>query len=172
MIFPPNYAEFPDQPKGIKAVLVERSSWVAGLIMNCKKCEPEATTCCARRILDLQVDFAEQCSLVQGVIEAAGHLCIFLPKFHCELSFIEFFWGAMKRYLRDNCDYTFKTLQENMPKALAAVKLSTIRKWEHCMIRWMEAYRWCKSGSISGQGVRFKAVRITQACSGDRSTSI
>ncbi|KAF8239934.1 hypothetical protein L208DRAFT_1235117, partial [Tricholoma matsutake] len=41
----------------------------------------------------------------------------------------------------DNCDYTFKTLQENMLKALAAVKLSTIWKWEHHMIQWMEAYR-------------------------------
>ena len=33
----------------------------------------------------------EQKSSVQEVIEAAGHLCIFLPKFHCELNFIEFF---------------------------------------------------------------------------------
>ena len=44
MIFPPNRAEFPDQPNGIGAVLIERGLWVAGLTMNCKKCEPEATT--------------------------------------------------------------------------------------------------------------------------------
>jgi hypothetical protein len=62
-------------------------------------------------------------------------------RIHCELNFIEFFWGAVKQYLRENCDYSFKTLQENMPKALESVKLSTIRKWEHRMIRWMEAYR-------------------------------
>jgi hypothetical protein len=29
--------------------------------------------------------------LVQEVIEAAGHLCLFLSKFHCELNYIEFF---------------------------------------------------------------------------------
>jgi hypothetical protein len=29
------------------------------------------------------------------------------------------------------CDYTFKTLQENFPKALKSVEISTIRKWEH-----------------------------------------
>jgi hypothetical protein len=39
----------------------------------------------------LQPDFQQQKSLVQEVIEAAGHLCILLPKFHCELNFIEFF---------------------------------------------------------------------------------
>jgi hypothetical protein len=62
------------------------------------------------------------CSL-EEVIKAAGHLCIFLPKFHCELNFIKFFWGAMKRYLCGNCDYTFATLQENLPKALTLVDL-------------------------------------------------
>jgi len=27
-----------------------------------------------------------------------------------KLNFIKFFWGAVKRWLRENCDYTFKTL--------------------------------------------------------------
>ncbi|KAF8168736.1 hypothetical protein BJ912DRAFT_913240 [Pholiota molesta] len=49
--------------------------------------------------------------------------------------------GIKQKYLRNNCDYTFATLQANLPKALASVELSTIRKWEHRMIRWMEAYR-------------------------------
>ena len=39
-----------------------------------------------------------------------------------------------------NCDYSFTTLQENMPNALASVSVETIRKWEHRMKRWMEAY--------------------------------
>jgi len=60
-------------------------------------------------------------SLVQEVIEAAGHICIFLPKFHCELNFIEFFWGAMKKYLREHCDYTYSGLQKNIPDALKSV---------------------------------------------------
>jgi hypothetical protein len=141
MNFPPGYSEFPDMPKGMRQVLVERGLWKEKLHMKCKDCDVKATACCATRILDLQPDFKEQRSLVQEVIEAAGHLCIFLPKFHCELNFIEFFWGAVKRWLRENCDYTFRTLRENLPKALASVGLTTIRKWEHRMIRWMEAYR-------------------------------
>ena len=44
-----------------------------------------------------QPDVLEQKSLVQEVIENAGHLCILLPKFHCELNFIEFFWGTVKK---------------------------------------------------------------------------
>jgi len=62
----------------------------------------------------------------------------------CALSsqnFIEFFWSAVKQYLREHCDYTFNTLKDNMPKALTPVPLETIRRWEHCMQRWMDAYR-------------------------------
>jgi hypothetical protein len=47
----------------------------------------------------------------------------------------------VKRYLWENCDYTFDTLRENMPKAMESVKLEVIRRWEHHMYRWMEAYR-------------------------------
>jgi len=128
--------------KRIKQVLTERGLWNNKLLVQCKgKCNAQESTCCAKRILELQPDFKAQKSLVQEVIEAAGHLCIFLPKFHCELNFIEYFWGAVKRYLRETCDYTFHTLQENMPKALASVQLNTIRRWEHRMVRWIEAYR-------------------------------
>ena len=146
MCFAHDHPEFPGQPKGMRQVLIERGLWRKWLVMQCRKdgtgekCKAEAIDCCARRILDLQLDFQEQKSLVQEVIEAAGHLCIFLPKFHCELNFIEFFWGAVKRYLREHCDYSFETLKENMPKALGSVSIETIRKWEHRMRRWMKAY--------------------------------
>jgi hypothetical protein len=116
--------------------------------LECKKpkqCSVDSIDCCARRLLSQQPDFLEQKSSVQEVIEAAGHLCIFLPKFHCELNFIEFFWGAVKNYLQEHCDYTFDTLKTNLPKALDSVELKTIQKWEHQMIRWMEAYRDGKS---------------------------
>jgi hypothetical protein len=156
MNFPENHPEFPSLPKGMKQVLTERGLWSNSLRMQCKdSCDLDATACCAKRILDLQPDFKAQHSLVQEVIEAAGHLCIVLPKFHCELNFIEFFWGAVKKYLRDNCDYTFATLKENLPKAMASVQLSTIRKWEHCMIRWMEAYR-------SGLGAKDAQMKVKE----------
>ncbi|TFK17381.1 hypothetical protein FA15DRAFT_683542 [Coprinopsis marcescibilis] len=138
MVFPLDHPEYPGQAKGMK----QR----AKLLMCCKntkpkegdnigaekgKCKPESVDFCAKQILDLQPDFKEEKSLVQEIIMEAGHLCIFLPKFHCELNFIEYFWGAVNRYLRENCNYTFTGLQENMPKALASVPVTTIQKWEN-----------------------------------------
>jgi hypothetical protein len=155
MVFSGDHAEFPNQPKGMKQIIVERGLWRNGLLMACKdKCSTVTTltNCCAKRILELQPDFKAQKSLVQEVIEERGHLCIFLPKFHCELNFIEFFWGAVKRYLRENCDYTFNTLKANMPLALRSIPVSTIRKWEHRMIRWMEAYR----GGLNAKDAQFQ----------------
>ena len=141
MVFPKDHREFPDQPKGMKQVLLERGLWVDKLTMKCRqKCSVGSADCCAKRLLELQPDFKEQRSLIQEVIDGAGHLSIFLPKFHCELNFIEYFWGAVKRYLRENCDCTFTTLQENLPKALKSVSVETIRKWEHRMWRWVDAY--------------------------------
>ena len=98
MIFLPDHPQYPNEPKGIKAVLSEQGLYCAQLRGKCKKkCDPKSTICCNKRILELQPDFCAQKSLVQETIEAAGHLCIFLPKFHCELNFIEFFWGAVKK---------------------------------------------------------------------------
>ncbi|KAI6146346.1 hypothetical protein BKA82DRAFT_13154 [Pisolithus tinctorius] len=48
---------------------------------------------------------------------------------------------GMKQYLCSHCDYTFTSLQKNMPQALASVDVHTIQKWEHQMKQWMEAYR-------------------------------
>ncbi|KAJ6617726.1 hypothetical protein B0H10DRAFT_2434264 [Mycena sp. CBHHK59/15] len=48
-----------------------------------------ATDCCMQRVLSLQQDFREEKPLLQLIIEKAGHKCLFLPKFHCELNPIE-----------------------------------------------------------------------------------
>jgi hypothetical protein len=142
MVYPPDHAEFPGQLKGIKAVLSERGLYQGRLRGKCAgSCVPGATDCCNRHILKHQPDFQAQKSLVQEVIERKGHLCIFLPKFHCELAFIEFFWGSTKKYLRENCDYTFDTLKSNMPIAMSSVPLATIRRWELRTRRWMDAYQ-------------------------------
>ncbi|KAJ7127915.1 hypothetical protein C8R44DRAFT_911203 [Mycena epipterygia] len=61
------------------------------------------------------------------------------PRNHCEYPNQP--KGIKARYLREHSDYTFETLKENLPKALASVPIATIRRWEHRMYRWMDAYR-------------------------------
>ena len=100
MIYPSNHSYHPDTPKDVKAILIEHGLWQQWLQGKCEKtCKPDADACCNKHILERQPDFAEQKSLVQETIEAAGHVCLFLLKFHCELNFIEFFWGMVKKYL-------------------------------------------------------------------------
>ena len=48
--------------------------------------------------------FLEEKSMLETVINATGHEVIFYPKFHCELNYyIEYYWSAVKRYARANC---------------------------------------------------------------------
>ena len=56
------------------------------------------TDCCMQQLLSLQDDFKNEKPLLQLIIEGAGHTCLFLPKFHCELNPIELVWGQAKRH--------------------------------------------------------------------------
>jgi len=57
--------------------------------------------CCMQHVLSLQEDFQTEKPLIQSIIEDAGHICLFLPWFHCELNPIEMLWGYGK-----HCMYT------------------------------------------------------------------
>ena len=148
MVFSMDHPDYPNEPKGIKFVLSECGLYQSPLHGKCQsQCDLGATACCNKQILKCQPNFQAQKSLVQDTIEDAGHLCIFLPKFHCELNFIEFFWGKAKKYIQDNCDGTFEALKKNLPLALQSVQLSTICLWEHHMQGWTQ--KLCKSRSRS-----------------------
>jgi len=57
---------------------------------------PDDEWCCMHRVLMLQEDFQSEKPLIQSIIEDAGHICLFLPRFHCELNPIEMLWGFGK----------------------------------------------------------------------------
>jgi len=69
---------------------------------ECKdfKCAEGAMDCCCHHILFNQLDFTCVKSHLEEVIMACGHLCNFYPKFHCELNYIEQYWGAVKLLYR------------------------------------------------------------------------
>ncbi|KIM53833.1 hypothetical protein SCLCIDRAFT_17815 [Scleroderma citrinum Foug A] len=86
--------------KGMAQILTERGFNVTHLKAQCKQCEPSATTCCCRRILFNQLDFINVETILESTCRARGFRVIFLPKFHCELNFIEQCWGYGKRVYR------------------------------------------------------------------------
>ena len=50
------------------------------------------------------------------------------------------FFGELSKGTFAHIVIILVTLQENMPKALESVSILLIRKWEHRMKRWMNAY--------------------------------
>ena len=78
------------EQKGLEQTLRERGFNVTGMRAKCSPvCPFENTSCCMAHLLSRQDDVANQVSLLESLIVKAGHLCLFLPKFHCELNPIE-----------------------------------------------------------------------------------
>ena len=78
---------------------------------------------------------------IEQEVTARGHRVLFYPKFHCELNFIEYFWGAAKLYARENCDYSLPGLRKVIPQALNSVSKRTIWRFYKKCQRTMDLYR-------------------------------
>ena len=96
--------------------------------------------CCAFRIMEDEEDIANERSLLEIEITARGHECIFYPKPYCELNYIDFFWGAVKRYTRENYNYSFVDLEDTIKAGLNSVSLTTIWRFANRSKRWIDAY--------------------------------
>jgi transposase len=145
------------RPKGVRTILQERGLWVDGLSLKCARCrihDSDSTTCCATRILSLQPDFLAQKCHLEETVTAAGHYVIFYPKYHCELNWIEYFWGAAKDYTRKNCDYSWSGLNRTVPEALASVSLETMRRFHRRAMRYISAYEIGLNGKQAVYAVR------------------
>ncbi|RPA97800.1 hypothetical protein L873DRAFT_1770623 [Choiromyces venosus 120613-1] len=124
-------------PKGIETILHEQGLWTMGLRLECPKIQ---CACCACKILSLQFDFLHQKGKLQEIIKGTGYLVLFYPKFHCELNWIEYYWGQVKRYTQDNCKYNYEALKTIIPQALSSIKPTTILLFFAQTQRIMEAY--------------------------------
>ncbi|KIM54200.1 hypothetical protein SCLCIDRAFT_31308 [Scleroderma citrinum Foug A] len=97
------------QPKGLQQVLEERGFNVQKLQVKCSPiCPWENEDCCMAHLLSKQDDFTNQPSMLETLIKDAGHECIFLLKFHCELNPIEMYWGWCKYHYREVTKSTFE----------------------------------------------------------------
>ncbi|EFP79041.1 uncharacterized protein PGTG_04997 [Puccinia graminis f. sp. tritici CRL 75-36-700-3] len=111
----------------------------------------ESTNCCWSKILSQQSDFINERPLLQTIIEDAGHICLFLPKFHCELNPIELFWSYIKESYRKQshtaglfaaCKALFDRVRQSCP-------LITIRKYFCRINRQLSVYQQGYSGPQS-----------------------
>jgi hypothetical protein len=99
LYFDNDHPSMPGWFKGMEVIIREWGLWPEqGLAAQCSDfhCIPGRTDCCCRRLLFTQPDFESQRSQLQELIEERGHICDFYPKYHCELNFIEQYWGAAK----------------------------------------------------------------------------
>jgi len=65
-----------------------------------------SATCCITGALEHEEDFhqiQQDKTALFKLIQQAGHLCFFLPKFHSELNPIERYWAVLKSHTRKNC---------------------------------------------------------------------
>ena len=153
-------------PKGMKRVLTERGLWPArGVNMDCTGgCDGSKEGCCARQIMASQPDFqAQNGSITEAVLER-GHLVEFYPKFHCECNFIERFWGRAKKIARAECDYSFSSLKERIPRILKEIPLATIRGYHRKAWRYIHAYSLGLTGRVAEWAVqKYKSHRKISA---------
>jgi hypothetical protein len=140
---PDDHATMPGWFKGMEQIIRERNLWKQGLLALCPgfKCEKGATNCCCRRILFNQPDFGNQKSALQELIERRGHLCDFYPKFHCELNFIEMYWGAVKfRYRKTPTTSNIDEMEANVKKCLDEVPDVSMIRFANRAARFISAH--------------------------------
>lgn len=137
----------------MEQIIKERKLWRDGLRAQCPgfKCKEGETDCCCRRILFCQPDFANQKSALQELIERRGHICDFYPKYHCELNFIEMYWGAAKfLYRKTEKTSGIEQMRVNVKKCLDEVPHLSIIRYANRAARFVSAYAQGLSGMDLG----------------------
>jgi hypothetical protein len=134
----------------MEQILKEHNLWKDGLLAQCPgfKCQTGVADCCCRRILFNQPDFANQKSALEELIESRGHICDFYPKYHCELNFIEMYWGAVKfRYRKSPRTSKMEEMRTNVKRCLDDVPNLSILRYANRAARFISAYAQGLNGS-------------------------
>src|SRR5712691_1998365 len=159
------------QAKGLQQTLEERGFNVKKMKTQCSPvCAFENETCCMARLLSKQDDFRLQKSQVEEVLTERGHLCIFLPKFHCKLNPIEMvcfyfilllsgsqsvqYWGWCKHRYRQVYKDTFADAKRVACESLDMCLVDVIRRFFNRSWRFMSAYRRGLTGKAAEWAMR------------------
>ena len=118
-------------PKGLLQALKERGVDTRGM-----KVED------MRQELASHQDFQEEKTKIEHFLNGCGHICMLLPKLHCEITLIERCWAQAKRYVRAYTTYTIAGLRKNVSDGLHSVTLDNIRnhfrKVRHYMFGYLQ----------------------------------
>ena len=132
LYFPDDHPSSPGCFKGMAVLLEERR-----LVMESKlwyecpgfKCKPGVMDCCCCCALYSQPDFVAVESLLEIHARVHGFEVLFLPKFHCELNFIEQCWGYAKRKYREfPASSKEADLERNLLAALEMVSIDKMHR--------------------------------------------
>jgi len=130
--FPQAHLTMPGWFKGMEVIIHEHGLWPAGgLPAQCRNfhCPPGKSDCCCQWLLYSQPDVTDQKPYLWEFIESCGHLCNFYPKYHCEMNFIEQYWGAAKLHFRVMAHATtIKEMEENVVACLDDIPLFHIQQ--------------------------------------------
>lgn len=112
-----------EKPKGLRVILQERGLWRHELHLQCGTAQSACNLqkpdgCCARGLMSIQPDFVAQKNMLEEAVVARGYMAILFPVFHCELNWIEHFWGAAKYWVRKHYLYHIQGLREEIPRGL------------------------------------------------------
>ena len=111
--------------------------------------------------------------MIETLIKGAGHKCIFLPKFHCELNLIEMvskhllnltnfsdqfipsqYWGWCKYRYREYPKANFAAAKERALQVLDTCPVEVIRRFINRSGRFLEAYRSGLTGKAAAWAVK------------------
>ena len=75
------------------------------------------------------------------MVESRGHVCLYLPKFHCELNPIEMCWCHAKKHTRAYCNGFIIRLRKIVPESLDNILLDVIARFFSKAGDYERAYR-------------------------------
>ncbi len=85
-------------------------------------------------------DFRDEKTTIEHFLNGRSHVCMLLPKFHCEINLIERCWAQAKRYERAYMTYTIGGLRKNVPDGLDSITLDNIRNHFRQIRHYMYGY--------------------------------
>ena len=86
-------------------------------------------------------DFKRQKTILREKVESRGYICLYFPKYHCELNAIERNWCHAKKHSKAYANRSITRLRRIVPEALATVTLEMMNKFFKTRRDYEKTYR-------------------------------